>query len=318
MDLRYGALGEGTFGLGIHRAALFDVLHRALTRTSVKLFLGFDVVAMGPFARPFLTARDGRKEGPFDLVLDCAGAHDTLRDALPCVTSAPLYPWGALWTTRPDPDGRFSGELSQRYRGTRMMIGVLPVGRVPGEPVDERLVAFFWSLKLSERDRMRDAGIDAFKTRVFDLWPDAADAIADIGSFEEFSLATYRDVHVAPWRKDRILVMGDAAHGTSPQLGQGANLALIDAIVLAGALDDMPDIDAALALYERRRRPHVRYYQLASRLLTPFFQSDHSALGWVRDLLLGPLGKLPLFDHVMRTTLAGTRKFPLGLYRSSS
>ena len=315
MDLRYGALGEDVFGLGIHRAALFDLLHAALKATTARLLLDYEVTTIEPVARPFLIARDGRKEGPFDLVIDCAGAHDALRGAFPARLSAPLYPWGAVWTTCRDQTGAFGSELRQVYRGSDMMIGILPVGRAPGSPRGDRHVAFFWSLKLASYERLRAEGLASLKARVCEAWAEAAPIVDDIAHFEDLALASYRDVRLKPWHAGRVLAIGDAAHGTSPQLGQGANLALIDAIVLADVLDRSKSVDDAIAAYERARRSHVRFYQLGSSFLTPFFQSDVRALGWLRDLLLGPVGKLPVVDHVMRTTLAGVRRFPFGLYQ---
>jgi hypothetical protein len=53
---------------------------------------------------------------------------------------------------------------------------------------------------------------------------------------------------------------------------------------------------------------------LRSRALTPAFQSNSRVMGWRRDVFLGPLGKMPGIKHIMRTTLSGVRKFPLGLW----
>ncbi|QRX95119.1 FAD-dependent oxidoreductase [Streptomyces noursei] len=62
-----------------------------------------------------------------------------------------------------------------------------------------------------------------------------------------------------PWRSGRRLIVGDAAHAASPATGQGASMALEDAVILAKSLRDMPDLDSALALYEACRRPRVEY-----------------------------------------------------------
>ncbi|WP_328752582.1 FAD-dependent monooxygenase [Streptomyces sp. NBC_00285] len=62
-----------------------------------------------------------------------------------------------------------------------------------------------------------------------------------------------------PWRSGRTLLIGDAAHAASPATGQGASMALEDAVVLAKSLRDAPDTDAALALYETLRRPRVEH-----------------------------------------------------------
>ena len=110
----------------------------------------------------------------------------------------------------------------------------------------------------------------------------------------------------------RVLFLGDAAHGTSPQLGQGANLALAGAATLADALARHADLDAGLAAYVALRRRPLAYYQTMSRWLTPFFQSDLAPLGWLRDAFLGPAHRLPFVRRLIATTMAGTRA---GLFR---
>ncbi|MFF8024434.1 FAD-dependent oxidoreductase [Streptomyces sp. NPDC007896] len=62
-----------------------------------------------------------------------------------------------------------------------------------------------------------------------------------------------------PWRHGRTLIIGDAAHTASPATGQGASMALEDAVVLAKSLRDAPDTESALSLYEALRRPRVEH-----------------------------------------------------------
>jgi 2-polyprenyl-6-methoxyphenol hydroxylase-like FAD-dependent oxidoreductase len=313
MDLRYAEVGSQAHGLGVHRSALFGVLHDGLLVSGATVRLGFDAGKIEDPAAPTVLALNGERHGPFDLLVDCAGAHDTLRRSLGLRVSDKVYPWGALWTTCPDRSNAFPNELRQIYDSAKMMIGILPVGRVPG--ADGNHVALFWSLKRAEYEAQKTAGIGALKARILKAWPDAKPIVGEVASFDQFSLASYRDVAMPRWRKGRVLVMGDAAHGTSPQLGQGANLALIDTITLASALRQRKDVDEALALYEKIRRPHIRYYQMMSRAMTPVFQSDSRVTGWMRDLLFGPMAKTPGISHIMRTTLTGVRKFPLGLWK---
>lgn len=311
LDLAYG---KGEYGLGIHRGALFQILHDAMLASGARLRLGFDVAAIETVERPAIVSRSGLRAGPFDLVLDCAGAHDSLRSALNVGVRAPLYPWGALWTTCPDRGGAFAGKLRQKYEHARIMIGILPVGRVPGAD-DTSCVAFFWSLQLKDFDSEKSAGLEALKARVLALWPEVEPIMGEIAHFDDLALATYRDVSATRCRKGRVLLMGDAAHGTSPQLGQGANLALIDAIVLAHHLKRTADVDAALAAYERARRAHIAFYRHASRALTPAFQSDGRVIPWLRDNFLPYANLLPGGRYMTRTTLSGVRKFPWGLWK---
>ncbi|MFG2142077.1 FAD-dependent oxidoreductase [Streptomyces sp. NPDC048650] len=67
-----------------------------------------------------------------------------------------------------------------------------------------------------------------------------------------------------PWRSGRTLIIGDAAHAASPATGQGASMALEDAVILAKSLRDSPDPESALSLYEACRRPRVEHNITAS------------------------------------------------------
>ncbi|MEX1654100.1 NAD(P)/FAD-dependent oxidoreductase [Streptomyces pseudovenezuelae] len=86
----------------------------------------------------------------------------------------------------------------------------------------------------------------------------AADLVAATG--EELMVTNATEIPTGtPWRSGRILLIGDAAHAASPATGQGASMALEDAVVLAKSLRDAPHPDAALTLYETLRRPRVEH-----------------------------------------------------------
>jgi FAD-dependent urate hydroxylase len=69
--------------------------------------------------------------------------------------------------------------------------------------------------------------------------------------------ATYDLPSVPTWHRESMIIIGDAAHATAPSSGQGASMAIEDAIVLARCLRDLPDTGQALAAYERLRRARV-------------------------------------------------------------
>jgi 2-polyprenyl-6-methoxyphenol hydroxylase-like FAD-dependent oxidoreductase len=105
---------------------------------------------------------------------------------------------------------------------------------------------------------------------------------------------------------------GDAAHATSPQLGQGTILALLDAVALTQALSTATDLPSALAAYTQARRGHLHFYSQTSRLLTPLFQSDLTVLPWLRDVFLAHRAGWPVMQGVNLQTLVGVRKGWLG------
>jgi 2-polyprenyl-6-methoxyphenol hydroxylase-like FAD-dependent oxidoreductase len=67
------------------------------------------------------------------------------------------------------------------------------------------------------------------------------------------------------WSRDRVVLLGDAAHATTPGIGQGAAQAIEDAVVLARSLAERTDIAAALADYEAKRRPRAERVLKMSR-----------------------------------------------------
>jgi 2-polyprenyl-6-methoxyphenol hydroxylase-like FAD-dependent oxidoreductase len=112
---------------------------------------------------------------------------------------------------------------------------------------------------------------------------------------------------MASFHHDSVVVIGDAAHATSPQLGQGTNLALVDAVTLARCVREENMVHAALARYTQQRIAHTRYYSQASRLLTPLFQSDQKVLPWLRDQLMARTSAWPILREANLQTLVGTR-----------
>jgi 2-polyprenyl-6-methoxyphenol hydroxylase-like FAD-dependent oxidoreductase len=298
LDLHYADLHPRAFGVGIHRATLFDLLHGRLIKSPAKLITGAAIVDVD---QAHLVEESGARHGPFDLIVAADGAHSALRSRLLPHTRARLYPWGCIWTTAPDLAGiGAAGLLRQRVHGTRLMMGLLPIG--------ENEVTIYWSLPVRALGRRMTIDRDAWRRIATALWPEAAPIIDHAAAAGDFARATYRHVALSHWNAGPVLFIGDAAHGTSPQLGQGANLGLMDAWVLARTLAEAPELLSAFLRFERRRVPTVRYYRHASHLLTPFFQSRLAPLGWLRDAVMGPACHVPGLRAMMGSTLAGTRR----------
>jgi 2-polyprenyl-6-methoxyphenol hydroxylase-like FAD-dependent oxidoreductase len=87
-------------------------------------------------------------------------------------------------------------------------------------------------------------------------------------------------------------------------LGQGVNLALADAACLADCLAEFP-LDDALREFGRRRWLTLRYYQNATRWLTPWFQSNHEWLTPLRKGLFGVAQEIGPLRRFMTRTMAG-------------
>ena len=299
LDVRYADLKRPRPALGVHRAALFDVLYRACVDAGVRFETGREIVAAEAGR---LTDARGVTTPAFDLVIDASGARSQIAAALGAAPR-PLA-WGALWATVPWPGEPFDlRALQQVYRGASKMVGVLPVGARPGNP--DRLATFFWSLRTDDHAAWRAAGLDAWKAEVGALWPDTAGLLESLTDPDQLTMARYGHHTLARPVADRLAIIGDAAHSTSPQLGQGVNMGLLDAQALADALTRHRDLPTALKAYAAARRWHVRLYQALSLGFTPFYQADGRFLPWIRDHVLGKLARLPLSPRLLAGTVSG-------------
>jgi 2-polyprenyl-6-methoxyphenol hydroxylase-like FAD-dependent oxidoreductase len=88
----------------------------------------------------------------------------------------------------------------------------------------------------------------------------------------------------ASWHKGPVVLLGDAVHAISPSSGQGASMALEDAVVLAKCLRDIPDLERAFGAYEQLRRERtVKMFDLGQRSDSGKFIT-RPLQQWFRDL----------------------------------
>ncbi len=305
LDVRFQALAEDLAGLGIQRSALFDTLLAAAQASGVTFETGC-MVSGADKKTGGLFGPNRKSYGEFDLIVDSLGVRSPL-------SSQPRreLPYGALWTTLPWPDDSpFAADaLEQRYFGARQMAGVMASGTTtPGGP---QTATYFWSIRGDAERAWRTDPLERWSQRAIALWPETAVLVDQIVSHRQVAFARYRHrTHSQPVER-RVVHLGDSWHATSPQLGQGANMALLDAWALSDALAESENLDRALKRYTNLRRGHVRLYQLMSWMFTPVYQSDSRLLPWMRDHIAAPLSRLGPAPKLLAAMVSGAFGAPL-------
>ena len=311
LDAPYARLGDGSaFGIGIHRASLFAVLYDRVLSAGLPVRTGHEVSGgvAETSARRLLFA-DGTRSEAFDLVVDASGWASRIEAGAP----QGLLPFGALWASIPVAPGDPHAPhlLEQRYRRAGQMVGVLPIGaRGPDQPAE---IAFFWSLRRDAHRAWQDAPIAQWKDEVRRLWPETDFLLDRIAGHQDLTFARYahRSAH-RPYR-ERLIRIGDAWHSASPQLGQGANMALLDAWALAAGLREGRSLREGLRLAASWRRDHVALYQAVTAAFTPLFQSDALLWPWLRDRVVAPLSRFGPVARLQAQLMSGLFGAPLAM-----
>lgn len=306
LDVRYMKWQAELYGLGVQRGLVFEALLAAARQADVDLIPSARVIGTGG-DRPSLTLERGTKVTDMDLVVLSHGA----RSGLTPTDRGVDLPYGALWATLPWPaNGPFDpAALEQRYFRASKMTGVMPSGRLTKE--GEETLTYFWSIRAGEEAVWRERPLDDWKAEAVSLWPETDQLMPHIQRHEDLTFARYRHHTNAPITTPGVVRIGDAWHAASPQLGQGANMALLDAWALALALRSEEDISDAIQAYVRLRRGHVRLYQWMTWMFTPVYQGDSRVLPWLRDWLAAPLSRLWPAPPLLAAMVSGSIGAPL-------
>ena len=238
--------------IALHRAKLHDALLAAVDSKSVTLARGVERVE--EIDDRVEAVFSDRSTGRYDLVVGADGINSAVRSSLwenvdrrysgytcwrlvvdqPCGVNEPWEMWG--------PGRRF---------------GVVPIGQ-------NQTYCFATLNAPANSDAMRNMGLERFRETFAGFGGEVPGILAALERDDQLIHGDLEEVRLPSWVKGRVVLLGDAAHAMTPNIGQGAAMAIEDAYVLAEELAKSQSVETELAAYQSRRMPRVEVIQRQS------------------------------------------------------
>ena len=291
---RFFPHGRGTRMLTMTRQHLYGAILRAAKREGVEIITDSHVTGATP--NGVLTTASGATF-PADLVVGADGVKSKVRDSLGLLKERNVYAEGIIRILLP----RSEAELGPGYNWDHVIdfwttgYRSLRVLYVPCNK-DELYLAMMASVAdhaASSIPLRQDIWIESF--------PQLEPVIrkASVGGRYD----PYETNKLTRWSSGKVAVIGDAAHGMTPTLGQGAGTAMMSALSLAVAASEISAIEDALQLWEERERPMTEHIQDLSAQVAKERAMSRGE-GWT-DHTLGTANHIPTgTEHLPRLVSA--------------
>lgn len=235
----------GTAAIVLHRAALHTILRDALPSDS--LIPGATPTSISG-AEVRYTRGDSTAVARADLVVGADGVDSWVRSRCWPDVPAPIYSGSTAW--RAITDSRPGVEMSMSMTwGLGTEFGVMPLA-------DGRI---YWYAAANSPEGRRAPDELSEVRRLCGSWhAPIPELLAATSPEAVLRHDIYRLTDLPSYTRGSVALLGDAAHAMTPNLGQGGGQAIEDAFVLAAAIGSEPDVNAALARYDRERRTRTQ------------------------------------------------------------
>jgi len=257
LDALWGDVGPF---IGIERMRLQQVLVESVS--SVPCRLGMSIRSLTQQDdRVSVTFSDGLS-GSYDLVVGADGISSTVR-ALALSAPSPAYTGAMAWRSIAPIRPRGLTNL-QFHLGDGCFFGLCPVG--------DGHTYGFGNVAAPRAEEPMAGRLDRLRSRFGCFSGMVHDYLDGLTCDEQIHCGPVDWVALEKWHDGRVVLIGDAAHASSPMMGQGGCMAMEDACVMAESLRDGATVAEALEAYVARRRPRVSWVHQESAAVAQSFR----------------------------------------------
>lgn len=278
----------------VMRSTLQEHLWNAAVTEGIRVLPGVRCVGYRTEAEGVILSFEGKSEHKYDAVVACDGIHSQMRVAssikykkialgeawlrgiadLPCITPTVREIWGN--------DGR--------------RFGVAPL-------VDSKTY-FYCPVPLGEWQAIRDAHLEEWIASWDTHGPEVLRVLHAVSDWRRVNYSELFEVRMSRWYRAPVFFAGDSAHAMTPDLGQGANSAMEDSLVLvsllAHAMKQGGSLERVGQEYEKVRRSFVTRIQTSSRRLGKVAKLTRFPF---RRAIISALSLIQSFDPIYRYSM---------------
>jgi 2-polyprenyl-6-methoxyphenol hydroxylase-like FAD-dependent oxidoreductase len=246
--------------IGIERARLQQILVAGVE--GILCRLGTSIRSLTERGGSVSVAFNDGSWGTYDLVVGADGISSRVR-ALTLHTRAPTYSGAMSWrSVAPTRPRRLSA--LQFLLGEGCFFGLCPVG--------EGRTYGFGNITEPRSHEPMAGRLDRLRGRFAGFGGIVQEYLAALESDEQIHCGPVEWLVLEKWHSGRVVLIGDAAHASSPMMGQGGCMAMEDAWVLAESLRRSGTLAEALEKYVVRRRPRVNWVHQESDAVAQSFR----------------------------------------------
>ncbi|MCF6325486.1 MAG: FAD-dependent monooxygenase [Gammaproteobacteria bacterium] len=262
--------------IGIDRGALHNLLSKGLVPGDIRLNATISSLVQRS-KKVIITVNDGKNE-EYDLLIAADGVHSSTR-LLTGDTSQLRHSGYTCWRFVVDKPSLMESGQSYEYWGRGKRFGLVPIG-------GNRLYCFATVNASVANCHYKNIDVDEFKALFSGFDGTVTNLLKGLSDDVRLIHDDLNDQIALCMQQGRVVFLGDAAHAATPNMGQGAAMALEDAAVLSECLAVEKSIDDAVLAYERRRAPRVKTIRNRSYMIGKIAQWESPLACRLRNALL--------------------------------